>query len=326
MATSRARDRNREERASVGLESSLVARVDPGRERDEQRREGPQDVDKAPLLVRVDLEQVDAVCDRGGEEAETEDQPATVEPPAGEREDAEDGREQQDVAERIGEVRRDRAARALEGPEDDLDEHGGAERRRGDCRRRPVEPERAGKRSRPALHHQHDRHVRQRIESDPAEVGERREAGRVDGEEVELAERVARQSRRHDRPREPVLADEHRPRRGEERRGDDQQRIQPGLEQRDSAAGGVPEHDEEEKQAEGAEGELQRQGDPRTPQNHVSAGIGRSSRTLEGKAGDRAERGAHDGRGPEIVSSTGMRRFAPRRRTARRAAVVATIG
>ena len=170
---------------------------------------------EASLLVVVDLEQVDAVCDRGGEDAETEDQPATVELPAGEREDAEDGGQQQDIAERIGEVRRDRAARALEGPEHDLDEHGGAERRRGHGRREPVEPERSGERPCPALHQQHDRDVRQRIERDPADVGERREAGRVGGEGIELAERVARRARRHHRPRESIFPDEHRPRPGE---------------------------------------------------------------------------------------------------------------
>ena len=288
----RARDGNRQERATVDLELSLFARVDPGRERDQQRRGRPQGVDEAPLLVGVDLEQVDAVCDRRREDAETEDQPATVELPAGEREDAEDGRQQQDVAERVGEVRRDRAARALEGPEDDLDEHGRAERRRGHGRREPVEPERSGERPCPALHQQHDRDVRQRIERDPAEVGERGEAGRLGGEGVELAERVAGERRRHHRPRKSIVAHEHRPRPGDERGGDDQRVVEPDLQGRDATAGGVPEHDEEEKEAEGAEGEPQRRGDPGTPQNHVTADIGRSSGALERRLWSRRARRA----------------------------------
>ena len=108
---------------------ALAPGVDPCGAGDEQRRRRPEDVDRAPRLIRGHLEQEDRVGDRRREEPEPEHEPAPLEPPAGEREDAEHRREEQDVAERVGEVRRDGAPRALGRAEHDLDEDRCAEAR-----------------------------------------------------------------------------------------------------------------------------------------------------------------------------------------------------
>ena len=79
------------------------------------------------------LEQVDAVGEGRREDAEAEEQPAQSGPPAGEREDAEDGREQEHVAERVREVRHDDGRRARGDVGDEREDDRGAERhpRRG---------------------------------------------------------------------------------------------------------------------------------------------------------------------------------------------------
>ena len=87
------RDRGHgQEGPSFDREPAPVPLVDPGRAADEQHRDRPEDVDERSGLVGPcgDLEQVDAVSDRGREHAKPEHEPEPSGPPGREREDAED--------------------------------------------------------------------------------------------------------------------------------------------------------------------------------------------------------------------------------------------
>ena len=110
----RADRRYGEERTPLHAQTCSCAVVHPGGCRDEEQGGGPEDVDPRSLHVRPlgGLEQVDAVGEGRREDAEAEEPPAQSGPPAGEREDAEDGREQEHVAERVREVRHDHGRRA----------------------------------------------------------------------------------------------------------------------------------------------------------------------------------------------------------------------
>ena len=224
-----AEERNGEERAALDVERALVPRAGPRGGGDEEGRERPQHVDRAARLVRVDLEQVDGVGDRGRQEAEREEEPAALEPPAGERDDPDDGREQEDVAERVGDVRRDRAPRALGTADHHLDQHGRAERRGGDGGRQPVEPERAGDEPRPLPQQQHDPDVEQRVEREPARVRERRVLDRIRDQEVELPERGAGEREGDEAPGQAIARDEQGPRGGDHHCDQEESVVEPDV-------------------------------------------------------------------------------------------------
>jgi hypothetical protein len=75
-------------------------------------------------------------------------------------------------------------------------------------------------------------HVRDRIERDPAEIGDRGVCLRLDLEVVELGEARAGEGDRDDAPGEPISPDQHRACPGKRYRGDDQALIEPGGEER----------------------------------------------------------------------------------------------
>jgi len=101
----RAGRRYREQGAALDLEPARVALTHPRRRRDEDHRGWPENVEHGSLHVGSGcvLEEVDGVGDRGREYAEPEDEPETSGSPAGEREDAEDGGEKENVTQRVRE-------------------------------------------------------------------------------------------------------------------------------------------------------------------------------------------------------------------------------
>ena len=123
-----------------------------------------------------------------GEDPEAEEQPATARLPAREREDAEDGGEEQDVAQRVGEVRDDDRRRALRRLENELDEHGCSDGGGGQRCRQAVQPERSRDRAGARAEKEDDPDVEEHVEGDEARVGH-------DGERLGLEDHAARARR-----------------------------------------------------------------------------------------------------------------------------------
>ena len=202
--------RHREEWAPLDLQP--VARVvrQPGGRCDEEHRGRPQHVDPGAGHVgaRRRLEEVDGVGGGGREEPKPEHEPAIPRSPASQGEDAEDGGEQENVTERVGDVRGDRGRRPLRRLEDELDDHCRPERRGGQCRRESVEPERVGQR--PDVRTQQEDHadVQERVERDEPDIGRRRGALGLEDRVPEFAERPADERERDHGPRSPLARHE----------------------------------------------------------------------------------------------------------------------
>jgi hypothetical protein len=81
-ADERAHRGHGEEWLPLHLEAPGLRLRNPGRGGDEQRRNGPEDVDELTCLVGAHLEEVDRVCDRGREETEPQNEPLAIDPPA----------------------------------------------------------------------------------------------------------------------------------------------------------------------------------------------------------------------------------------------------
>ncbi len=165
------------------------------------------------------------------EDAEAEEQPASTGPPAGEREDAEDGREQQQVAERVGEVRRDGRRRAFCGPQHELDEHRRAERGRRERRGQAVEPERPADRASSCAEQRNHSEIRQRIEADEADIADRRERLGMDGRVPDLTEDPARHRRGECRPGSALARDEEGSRTDDDAGQDQEPVVEPDIEE-----------------------------------------------------------------------------------------------
>ena len=111
----RADGRDREQRSTLDLEAVTRAVGHPGGRRDEEQRSRPEDVDPRSFDIRAfgRLEEVDGVRERRREDAEARGAASADPASTGEREDAEDGGQQEDVTERVREVRDDDGGRAL---------------------------------------------------------------------------------------------------------------------------------------------------------------------------------------------------------------------
>ena len=120
-----AHDRRAEQRAIVELDARDATRALPGRERDENERDRPDEIEVRPLDVAADrrLVEVDGVADRVQQQSGGDQRPRAAGLPARDREDEDDEREQEHVADRIGEVRDHDERASVRGVDDDLDEH-----------------------------------------------------------------------------------------------------------------------------------------------------------------------------------------------------------
>jgi hypothetical protein len=152
-------------------------------------------VEDRPLAVAPGrrLEEEDGVGERRCREPCADQQPGPAGPPAGQREHADHGREEEDVAERVGEVDDDHACAAVGAAEHDLEQHRRAERSGGDGRHRAVEPERASELREPRAHEQHQADVAGWVEREVEHVGGGgiRRVGAVGEVEEELGNRPA---------------------------------------------------------------------------------------------------------------------------------------
>jgi len=115
--------------------------------------------------------------------------PGAAGPPAGERAHADDEREQEHVAERVGEVRDHRTGAALGRVEHDLEEHRGPECGCGQRGSRAVQPDAAIEAGDTCTDEEEEGHVAGRVEGEVEGVGNRREGrlAAVRDREEELA-------------------------------------------------------------------------------------------------------------------------------------------
>ncbi len=231
----RTRRGNREERATVDLEALARAVGHPGRDCDQHEGGRPEDVNPGSLDIGAGgrLEEVDGVRERRREDAEAEEEPASTRPSAGEGEDADDRGQEQDVTERVGEVRDDGRCRSRRALEHELDEDRGAEGGRRQRRRDSVEPERAPDRPGARAKQQNEPDVEKRVEGDEPEVRHRRVGLGLEDRVPELAERPAADRDRDDRPGRSLLCDEVGVRPGDDAGENHQAVVDPGVEERE---------------------------------------------------------------------------------------------
>lgn len=179
----------------------------PGSRGQEQHRSGPQRVKDRPLRVARcrRLEEEDAVRDRRRRQSGPDQHPRPVRPPACQSEDANHGREQQDVSDRVGEVGDDHARAAVGASEHDFEQDRRADGRRRNRSRHAVEPERAAELGQAGADEQHEADVARRIKREVEAVRDRRVRGRPAVSEVE--QQLGYRPRRHaDAERDPGAA------------------------------------------------------------------------------------------------------------------------
>ena len=199
--------RRRQERASVERDTGVIRRL-PESRREQEHRRGPQRVQHRALAVRVGggLKEEDPVRDGGDQERPADQGPCPVGPPAGQREHADHGGEQQDVAERVGQVRDDHRPAAVGVPNHHLEEDCGSQRGRRDRRHRAVEPERPAELGEPGLHQEEQPDVAGGVEQEVEPVGNRRirRTGAVAEVEHELGDRPRADADREGDPGSPL--------------------------------------------------------------------------------------------------------------------------
>jgi hypothetical protein len=229
-----AHERRCEQRPSLELDRRPAGDL-PRRGGEQEHRRGPQGIEDRALgvAIRGGLEQEDPVGDRGRREAGPDQAPGAVGLPACQREDPDHSRDQQDVPERVGEVRDDHARAPFGTAEHDLEQNGSAERRGGNRGHRPVEPDIPAELGQPRADQQQQRDVAGRVEREEEAVGDRRIRRRaVVGEvEQELGDRPGADPDRQREPRAPLGAD---PRSAEHAGGEaeqDQPVVEPAVEE-----------------------------------------------------------------------------------------------
>jgi hypothetical protein len=172
-----AHDRRPEQRAILEFDPRNAPGALPRRERHEDERDRPGEVEVRALHVRPHsrLVQVDPVADRVEYQAGCDERPGSPGLPPGHREDEDEEGEQEHVADPIGDVRQHDQAAAVRGVDHDLDEDRRCERGgsgRGD---EAVEPEARAEGGNALAEEQDDADVEERVEGEIADVGGRRE-------------------------------------------------------------------------------------------------------------------------------------------------------
>ncbi len=224
--------------ATSGLPSSAIRRrppwLNPGRDGQENAHQRPQDVEERSLHVRPGRRrpQVDGIGDRRGDECAADHDPFAPGRPADEPEHTHDESEQDDVAERIREIRRDREKSAFAVVEGQFEKKRCADRADGQRHTDSVEPDAPVEARHASANEQEERDVRSGIEEEVERVGDRRR--RLVGVQRprEVAQRVGGQPCSQPRPRGSLFLDENRARRD----GNDGERldgeVQPRVEER----------------------------------------------------------------------------------------------
>ena len=200
-----------EQRLASELGTAPVDR--PGRRGDQEQCRRPEDVERRSLHVRVGgaLEEVDRIGSGRSQDAQPEQEPAPSGSPAGEREDPEHGGEQKEIPERVGQIRDNRGGRALRRLENDLDEHRGGQRGRGERGRQAVEPQRPADRPRTRANQRHDPEVDEWIEAEVTDVRNRGVRLGMHADPPDLGKRPTQKRGGKGGPGRTLARDEQRP-------------------------------------------------------------------------------------------------------------------
>ena len=175
------RDRNGGQLPALLAGDSRRARP-PGGERQEQHRGGPRRVDQGARDVAADgrLVDVDRVAQSAGREAGADQQPAAIGPPGRGGERGDDEGEQDEVAERVGEVDGDRGGVPGAGVEHRLEHQRDAESGHAEATDHAHQPVAAPGRARLGAQQQDDADVERDVAEEVDAVGDGGIRRRVD--------------------------------------------------------------------------------------------------------------------------------------------------
>ena len=220
-----------------GVGHRALARRHPRGPAEQEGRGGPQRVEQRAVDVGAErgLVEEQSVGDRDRDEARADHGPRAAGAPAGEAEHAGHDREQEQVADRVGDVGQQQRAGLRRGADQRLEqEHGGEAggRERGDD---AVEPQPRARAAQAGAHHQHDRQVARGIERQLEPVAQARpgRVGRVGRERpVDLARRPRHQPDAEARPGQPVAAHERGAQKAQHGADHGDAVVDPGAEER----------------------------------------------------------------------------------------------
>ena len=178
------RERGREDEHARERHAAAQARAErpPGGVGEQQHRRRPQRREQRVARVGAerDLARVQDVGDRLHRERDREQRPAEPGPPAGQREQRGDEREQAEVEQRIGEVGRGLPAVAGGVGEHRVERDGRRQRRDRGGADGGVEPHRGVERApQPRAQHEHDAGADREVRAEPERVGDRRVRARA---------------------------------------------------------------------------------------------------------------------------------------------------
>ena len=229
---------NREQPAALEPECPGAGGRDPGGERQEQGGQQPQGVDgrvfeRAAGGIAI---QVDAVRDRVHGQSERDQDEAPARAPAGERDRPDHEADQEQVAERVGDIDGHGFDVALCGPLDRAVQDRGPHR--GDRQRadRSVEPQARVEARHARAHEQRDPRVRGGEQHQPGGVRQRRVGdlllvGQVEGP-VGVADRPGRDARPDQDPRRALAASADAARKAHQGACRQHQRVEPVVDER----------------------------------------------------------------------------------------------
>ncbi len=231
-------DRGHDHRAQAGGGGrGTLAAADPRGPAEQEGRGRPQRVEQRAVDVGAErgLVEEQAVGDRDGDEAGADERPGAARAPAGEAEDAGDDGEQEQVADRVGDVGQHQRA-GLGGRADQrLEQEHGGDAGRGERGDEAVEPQPRAGAAEARAHQQHDRHVAGGIEAELEPVGQARRGGvlRVRVQRpVDLTGRPRREAEAEACPGDALAADQRGAGQTQQGADDGDGVVDPGAEER----------------------------------------------------------------------------------------------
>ena len=233
------REQRRDDEHAPALERprAHVAGRHPGGPGEQERRRRPARLEDRARLPGAGgvAPEVDPVADAEDDEAEGQRAPGATGLPAGERDAAGDHAEQDEVAERVGEVGRNLDRLAAGALQDALEDDGGGERGDGQGGKRAVDPEARVEAGDPGAQQHRDRDVDDRVVAEPQDVRDRRNRDRVEVPEddrvVDVAQRPSHDADAHRQPGGALIADLDAARQAGEAGSDEHDVVAPLLEQ-----------------------------------------------------------------------------------------------
>ena len=239
----------------VAADPAAAARLPGGDAHDDDGRRPGGAEDRAGRVDAGALEVgVERVGDRGQQQAERDEAPGAARAPPGDRQRDPDRGQQQQVADRIGEVGRHGGRVPAGDLQDRPEQQGGGERGERQTADRAVQPQRGPHRPQARPQQQHETGVEEGVGGQVGGVGPVGVRRLGDVVVVHRPQEVAAgpgsQAAGHREPRSPLWADDHGPREAQRDPAEHEQVVEPVVEQRlgpgraDERLHGVHEHAE----------------------------------------------------------------------------------